>query len=70
MQKKLHPLTIQDEFTHLNISRQQKLQMRRVRDGRCATCGEAREAGLLQRCRSCLDKDAARHRRRYARVIV
>jgi len=30
---------IQDEFTHLPISRQRKYQMRLNRDGRCICCG-------------------------------
>ena len=30
---------IQDEFTHLKISRQRKYQLRMLRDGRCSECG-------------------------------
>lgn len=31
---------IQDEFTHLPVSRQRKLQMRWKRDGKCIICGK------------------------------
>jgi hypothetical protein len=30
---------IEDEFTHLNVSRQRKYQLRRQREGRCVQCG-------------------------------
>jgi hypothetical protein len=32
---------IQDEFTHLKISRQRKYQLRMSRDRRCTECGDA-----------------------------
>jgi hypothetical protein len=31
---------INDEFTHLKISRQRKKQLRYIRDGGCALCGD------------------------------
>ena len=31
---------IEDEFTHLGISRQRKYQLRMQRDNRCTECGE------------------------------
>jgi len=33
--------SIQDEFTHLRISRQRKYQLRMQRDQRCTECGES-----------------------------
>lgn len=40
-------LKIQDEFTHLNISRQRKYQLRRKRDGLCTICGKPVLPGTL-----------------------
>lgn len=31
---------IQDQFTHLKVSRQRKYQLRMQRDGRCTECGK------------------------------
>jgi hypothetical protein len=31
---------IEDEFTHLRVSRQRKYQLRRQRENRCTECGE------------------------------
>ena len=33
-------IKIQDEFTHLQTTRQRKFQLRMERDGRCTKCGE------------------------------
>lgn len=42
---------IQDEFQHLNISRQRKYQLRQQRDGRCTICGKPSSSGSSR----CLD---------------
>lgn len=34
------PSQIDDEFSDLNISRQRRYQLRKLRDGRCSICGE------------------------------
>lgn len=62
MPRKPHPATIHDEFSGLQISRQQKYQLRLVRDGRCCQCGKKAVLGR-QRCRKCLKSDLARHTR-------
>jgi len=36
---------IQDEFTHLPVSRQRKYQLRMQRDRRCTECGEPAAQG-------------------------
>ena len=41
-------IAIQDEFTHLPISRQRKYQLRMQRDRRCTICGEP--AAMGSRC--------------------
>jgi predicted amidophosphoribosyltransferase len=56
---------IQDEFTHLPISRQQKYQLRRHRDKLCRQCGRPIE--IAWHCRACADKLNA-HQRRYAKT--
>jgi hypothetical protein len=38
---------IQDEFSHLKISRQRKYQLRMKRDRRCTKCGEPAAQGSL-----------------------
>jgi len=39
---------IEDEFTHLRISRQRKYQLRKQRDKLCTECGDA--AAIGSRC--------------------
>ena len=39
---------IDDEFTHLRISRQRKYQLRKQRDKKCTECGEP--AAMGSRC--------------------
>jgi|ERR1051326_600838 formylmethanofuran dehydrogenase subunit E len=56
---------IQDEFTHLPISRQRKYQLRRQRDKRCTECGEP--AVEASRCIKHLVK--ARERQRLKRGL-
>lgn len=53
---------IQDEFTHLNISRQRKYQLRMSRDRRCTECGEPVVAG--SRCLKHLIESRERQRER------
>ena len=53
---------INDEFTHLPISRQRKYQLRMVRDGRCIECGEASVQG--SRCLKHLVAARERQRRK------
>jgi hypothetical protein len=38
---------IQDEFTHLRVSRQRKYQLRMQRDKRCTECGRCRPRRTL-----------------------
>lgn len=73
-----HPGTIQDEFTNAEIgegkkrrpvTRQHRLQLRRIRDGLCVTCGKPRGPENLRRCDKCKEKDRARHAKKYIRVI-
>lgn len=45
---------IQDEFTDLPITRQQKWQLRRSRDGKCQQCGEKIDRGRKGHCLNCL----------------
>ncbi len=52
---------IEDEFTHLPISRQRKYQLRRQRDGRCTQCGEPVVRG--KRCLKHLIQARERQRR-------
>ena len=53
---------IQDEFTHLNISRQRKYQLRMQRDNRCTECGEPAAQG--SRCLRHLVKARERQRKK------
>jgi hypothetical protein len=57
--------SIQDEFTHLRISRQRKYQLRMQRDQRCTECGES--AVQASRCLKHLIK--ARERQRKSRGL-
>ncbi|HVV72626.1 MAG TPA: hypothetical protein VHI52_14190 [Verrucomicrobiae bacterium] len=65
---------IKDEFTHLNISRQRKYQLRMQRDQRCIECGEP-AAEFASRCLKHLVRARERQRvkkglkRRYQRTI-
>ena len=54
--------TIKDEFTHLNISRQRKYQLRMARDKRCTECGEPAIQG--SRCLKHLVKARERQRKK------
>ena len=56
---------IEDEFTHLKISRQRKYQLRMLRDQRCTECGEPAVQG--SRCLKHLVK--ARERQRQKRGL-
>ena len=53
---------IEDEFTHLRISRQRKYQLRMLRDKRCTECGEAAVQG--SRCLKHLIKARERQRKK------
>jgi len=53
---------IEDEFTHLRISRQRKYQLRMLRDKRCTECGEPAVQG--SRCLKHLIKARERQRRK------
>jgi hypothetical protein len=53
---------IQDEFTHLAISRQRKYQLRMQRDQRCTECGEPAAQG--SRCLKHLVKARERQRKK------
>ncbi len=53
---------IQDEFTHLRISRQRKYQMRMKRDRRCTECGAPAAEG--SRCLKHLIEARERERAR------
>ena len=55
---------IQDEFTHLPVSRQRKYQLRMQRDGRCTECG-APSAGA-SRCLKHLVLARERQRAKFA----
>ncbi|HVV72537.1 MAG TPA: hypothetical protein VHI52_13740 [Verrucomicrobiae bacterium] len=57
---------VEDEFTHLNISRQRKYQLRMRRDGRCTECGQP-VLGEASRCVRHLVK--ARERQRSVRGL-
>jgi hypothetical protein len=56
---------IEDEFTHLKISRQRKYQMRKLRDRRCTECGRPAVKGT--RCLEHLIR--ARERQRKVRGL-
>jgi hypothetical protein len=56
---------IEDEFTHLKISRQRKYQLRMLRDQRCTECGQPAVQG--SRCLKHLVK--ARERQREKRGL-
>jgi len=64
---------IEDEFTHLRISRQRKYQLRMLRDQRCTECGEPAVQG--SRCLKHLVKARERQRekrglqRRYSNTL-
>lgn len=53
---------IQDEFTHLQISRQRKYQLRMQRDQKCTECGAPTAAG--SRCVKHLVKARERQRKK------
>jgi len=53
---------IEDEYTHLRISRQRKYQLRMQRDSRCTECGEPAVQG--SRCLKHLVKARERQRRK------
>jgi hypothetical protein len=53
---------IEDEFTHLRVSRQRKYQLRMQRDNRCTECGEPAKQG--SRCLKHLVKARERQRKK------
>ena len=53
---------IEDEYTHLRISRQRKYQLRMLRDKRCTECGEPAVQG--SRCLKHLIKARERQRKK------
>lgn len=53
---------IEDEFTHLAISRQRKYQLRKQRENRCTECGEPAAQG--SRCLRHLVKARERQRKK------
>jgi hypothetical protein len=53
---------IQDEFTHLAVSRQRKYQMRMLRDKKCTECGGPAAKG--SRCLRHLVKARERQRKK------
>ena len=53
---------IEDEFTHLRISRQRKYQLRMLRDKRCTECGDPAVQG--SRCLKHLIKARERQRKK------
>jgi hypothetical protein len=54
---------IEDEFTHLPISRQRKYQLRMLRDQRCTECGEP--AVQASRCLKHLIRARERQRKNH-----
>jgi hypothetical protein len=52
---------IKDNFTNLNISRQRRYQLRKLRDGKCTQCG--RPSAIGSRCLNHLVK-AREHQRK------
>jgi hypothetical protein len=60
-QKRAGREPIHDEFTHLNISRQRKYQLRMSRDSKCTECGEPAIAG--SRCLKHLVRARERQRK-------
>ena len=54
--------SIQDEFTHMPISRQRKYQLRMQRDQRCTECGDPALKG--SRCLKHLVKARERQRKK------
>jgi hypothetical protein len=54
---------IQDEFTHLKVSRQRKYQFRMKRDGKCTECGDPAVEG--SRCLKHLVRARERKRKKY-----
>ena len=53
---------IEDEYTHLRISRQRKYQLRMLRDRRCTECGQPAVQG--SRCLKRLIKARERQRKK------
>lgn len=62
---------INDEFTHLPVSRQWKFQLRRIRDAKCVVCGEPAKKGK-KRCAKHLAADLKRslERAKARRMVV
>lgn len=58
---------IEDEFTLLPISPTLKAYRRRVRDGKCVTCGKSRRGSPTLRCYPCTKRrnEKRRESRRY-----
>ena len=55
---------IEDELTHLRISRQRKYQLRMKRDRRCAQCGEPAAQGSRALCLAHLVQAREQQRRK------
>ena len=55
---------IEDELTHLPVSRQRKYQLRMKRDRRCAQCGEPAAPGSRALCLAHLIRAREKQRRR------
>ena len=54
--------TIQDEFSHLKVSRQRKYQLRMKRDKKCTECGEPAIKG--SRCLKHMIRSRERQRKK------
>lgn len=61
------PPPIEDEFTHLLVSRQRKYQLRMVRDGRCHKCGTPALNGT---CPKHLEYQRRANRKRYLATLA
>ena len=55
---------IEDELTHLPVSRQRKYQLRKKRDQRCAQCGEPVAQGSRALCLEHLIRAREQQRRK------
>ncbi|MDE2099087.1 MAG: hypothetical protein KGL39_17670 [Patescibacteria group bacterium] len=54
---------IQDKFSHLNVSRQRRYQLRKAAKGLCSECGTEPRGESKSRCVACLVKARERQRR-------
>lgn len=67
--KRVPNAPIQDEFTALAVSRTRKMQLRRVRDGLCHSCGKPRGKKPV-RCAKCMEMDRQWHRLRNRKAVA